>query len=151
MAPVAPGFAALNAGLRNPFPRIDRERQPVLRRRQRARPARVVDARRVVRVVEIEDESVRPGAEIGTLDRVVQVAAAAVGAAPVRRVTERQPQPAAVALEPVPVSAAASPPAANRTRPARTQRRMPSSASVISKPVRATSRSTVATMRHAGS
>ena len=83
--------------------RAHRDRQPVGRRRQRARPARVVGAGRVVGDVEVEHEPPVVGAQVRALDRVEQVAAGAVGLAPARRIAERDEQAAAVRVEPVEV------------------------------------------------
>ena len=90
-----------SAGTSPALARGNRERQPVLGRRQRARPAIVVRARRVVRVVEVEQDFARAHAQVGALDRVVEIAAAAIGAGAAGRVGKRQPQSAAVAFEPI--------------------------------------------------
>ena len=81
--------------------RADLDRQPVGRRRERTRPARVVGARRVVREVEVEYEPVALAAEIGALDGVEHVPAAAVAGRAARRIGERDIDAAAVSLEPV--------------------------------------------------
>ena len=86
---------------REPFARRDPERQPVRGRRERADPAGVVRARGVVGEVEVEHERVLAAAEVGSLDRIEDVPAAAVGLAPAGRVPERKEDAAAVALEPV--------------------------------------------------
>ena len=85
------------------LPRPGRNRHAVLGRREGAAPARVVRARRVVGVVEVQHQAAPPVpvAEVGALDRVEQVAAAAVGLAAGEGVAEGQEQAAAVALEPV--------------------------------------------------
>ena len=80
--------------------RPDGDRQPVLRRAERADPARVVRARRVVGEVEVEDEAAVLFAQVGALDRVEQVPAAAVGLAARRGVGEREEDAAAVGVEP---------------------------------------------------
>src|SRR5205814_3321819 len=80
--------------------RLDGHRQPARRRGERAGPPRVVGARGVVGEVEVEDEPAALRAEVGALDRVEQVAAAAVGRSPACRGAERQEEPAAVGLEP---------------------------------------------------
>ena len=75
--------------------------QPIRRRGQRAHPARLVRAGRVVGEVEVEHELAVVFPEIRTFHRVEHVAAAAVGLAPAGRVAEAEKEAAAVALEPV--------------------------------------------------
>src|SRR5439155_5529893 len=79
----------------------DLDRETIRRRRQRARPAVVVRAGRVVGEVEVEQEPAVLHAEIRALHRVQQVAPGAVGLAAARQVAEGQEHPAAVAVEPV--------------------------------------------------
>src|SRR4030095_8743811 len=61
----------------HPLARSDREGEPVLRGRQRTRPAVVVRTRRVVREIEVEHDVFAGDPQIGALDRVVEIAAAA--------------------------------------------------------------------------
>ena len=101
-----PGRAAARAGAGSgravALPGGDRHVEPVLRRRQRTAPARVVGAGRVVGVVEVEHEpSVGGGAQVRALHRVEQVAPAPVGPVAGEGVAEGQEQPAPVALQPV--------------------------------------------------
>src|SRR5205814_3423801 len=81
--------------------RLHGDAQPVRRRSERADPARLVRAGRVVGEVEVEHELAAVFPEIRTFHRVEQVAAAAVGLAPAGRVAEAEKEAAAVALEPV--------------------------------------------------
>ena len=77
-------------------------------------------------------------AEVRALDRVVEIAAAAVGLDAARRVGERQPQAAAVAFEPVHRERRRRARAIeNRACPTRVQRSTPSAASEMSKRRRA--------------
>src|SRR5260221_8925392 len=62
------------------------ERQPVPRRCEGTRPARVERARWVVRKVEVDDQPVAVDTEVGALDRVEHVATAPVGLGATRRV-----------------------------------------------------------------
>src|SRR5438067_1046153 len=65
--------------------------QPVWRRGQRAGPPRIVRAGGVVGEVEVQDQAaVRADAEVGSLHRVQQVPARAVGLSPRRCVAEGQ-------------------------------------------------------------
>src|SRR5829696_689336 len=92
---------ARDALSRDALARADADGQPVGRRGQRADPARVVGARGVVREVEVEHEAVAVGAEVGALDRVEQVPAAAERGRATCRVGEREVDSAAVPLQPV--------------------------------------------------
>src|SRR5437588_11916238 len=83
-----------------PLARTDRHRQPVRRRRQRTDPARIVDARRVVREVDIEDQPAVLGAEIGALDRIEEIPARPIGLGPAGSVAKGQIEPTAIALQP---------------------------------------------------
>ena len=78
------------AHARVPLPGLDGDRQPVRRRRQRADPARVVGAGRVVGEVEVEHEPAVVFPEIRALHRVEEVAAAAVALPSARRVAEAE-------------------------------------------------------------
>jgi hypothetical protein len=69
--------------------RADWNREPIRRRRERTGPFRVVGAGRVVGEVEVEDELAAYLTEIGSLDRVEQVAPGAVGLGRARRIAER--------------------------------------------------------------
>ena len=93
LAVAAPGGMPLAAG--------DLEREPVRGRGQRAHPAWVVAARRVVGEVEVEDEPLVVAAEVRTFDGVEQVAPAAVGRAAARSVGERAEDAAAIRFEPI--------------------------------------------------
>src|SRR5438445_11793722 len=75
--------------------------EAVGRRRERAGPPRVVDARRVVRKVEVQHETSILRAEIRTLYGIEQVPPRAVGLGPARGLTERQEDSAPVAFAPV--------------------------------------------------
>ena len=81
--------------------RADRQRKPILRRRERARPARVVRAGGVIGEVEVEHEPLALATEVGALDRVEQVPARAVRRVAARLVGERDEESAAVPFEPV--------------------------------------------------
>ena len=84
----------------------DRRLEPVLRRGERTRPARVVRARRVVGVVEVEGENRRlvereiETAGVRALDRVGEVATGAVGLVRCGGVAEGQEEIRAVAVHP---------------------------------------------------
>src|SRR5215216_4765883 len=83
------------------FAGADLDSEPVGGWRERAAPARVVRARRVVGEVEVEHEPVALCAEVCALDGVEQVSAAAERARAARRVGEREIDAAAVPLEPI--------------------------------------------------
>ena len=79
---------------------VDGRGRPVPLGRERARPARVVGARRVVGEVEVDHQPCAVAAQVRALDGVQQVTAPAVGAPPGGAVAQRQEQPAAVAPQP---------------------------------------------------
>src|SRR4051812_49003233 len=82
--------------------RAYRRRQPVIARGQRADPAGRVVARWVVGEIEVEHGLAVGGfTVIGALDRVEQVAAAAIGFGSRCRIEERQEDAAAVAADPI--------------------------------------------------
>ena len=83
-----------------PFPRRDGYVDGVVTGRERADPPVVVPAGRVVQEVQVDDQGLAGGAEVGALGRVEQVAAATVAAAAGRRVPDRQEESAAVLVEP---------------------------------------------------
>jgi len=72
----------------------------VVVRRERAGPAAVVAAGRVVQEVQVADESVAGRAEIGAFGRVEQEAAATVAGGVGRRVPQLQEQAVAVLIQP---------------------------------------------------
>jgi hypothetical protein len=69
--------------------RTDWNRESIRRRGERTGPFRVVGAGRVVGEVEVEDELAAFLTEVGSLDRVEQVAPGAVGLGRARRIAER--------------------------------------------------------------
>src|SRR5438132_1288774 len=81
---------------------MDRDREATIRWRERAHPDRIIGARRVVRVVEIQGYSaaVCVGAEVRALDSVQEIAASAVSFAAASCVFERNEQTASVAHDP---------------------------------------------------
>ena len=80
----------------------DRRVQSAARRRQRARPARIEDARRVIDDVEVQDQVARPRvtAVVRGLRRVDQVSACPVRLVSRRQVAKRDEETAGVALDP---------------------------------------------------
>src|SRR5690348_9683515 len=92
------------------FPRANGDRQPILWRGERTDPARIVGARRVIGVVEVEQHPpasiamlariVEPQ-QFAALDRVVEIAPGAVGLAAAGGIAERQEKPTAVDIDPV--------------------------------------------------
>src|SRR5205807_2245128 len=85
-----------------PLASMDRDREPTIRWRERAHPKRIIGARRVVRVIEIQGHGVAVcvGAEVRALDSVQQIAAGAVRFVAARAVFERNEQTASVAQDP---------------------------------------------------
>src|SRR5690349_7260285 len=75
-----------------------REREAVLRRRERAAPADIVRARWIVGEIEVQNEAAVLHPEIRALHRVEEVAAAPVRRGAARIVAKRQKQTSAVAL-----------------------------------------------------
>src|SRR5262249_19599324 len=96
------GCRSGDAVVRVPLAGGDGEGQPVGGRRGRGRPGRVVAGRRGVGEGEVQHQGrgIPVEAEIGALDRVDEVAPAAVGGVAGRVVLEREEEPAAVALVP---------------------------------------------------
>src|SRR3954471_5941733 len=93
-----PGSGGLRASARQSFACADRQIEAVLGRRERAGPARIEGARRLVGEVEVDDERPRGGiaAEVGALRRIDEVAAGRVRLGAVRLVPERDEDAARV-------------------------------------------------------
>src|SRR3954447_23623136 len=97
-----PGSRGLRGSGRQTFARADRQIEAILWRRERAGPARIEGARRLVREVEVDDERARRriAAEVGALRRIDEVAAGRVRLGAVRFVTKRDEDAARVAGHP---------------------------------------------------
>src|SRR3954454_8812592 len=97
-----PGSGGLRASAGQSFACADRQIETVLGRRERAGPAQIEGARRLVREVEVDDEGAggRIAAEVGALRRIDEVAAGRVCLGAVRFVTERDEDAARVAGHP---------------------------------------------------
>src|ERR1700761_4182856 len=92
--------STLASGRGQPLPRVDWHVDGVLGGRQRAHPARVVPARRVVHEIEVDDDALAVGSEIGALRGVEQIAATAITGAAGCRVPDRQEEAATVLVQP---------------------------------------------------
>src|SRR5205807_7044076 len=86
---------------RGPLPGANGHAEPVLARGERAAPARVVAARRLIREVEVEDQRAVARAEVCALRGVEQIAAGAVCLDAAGEVAEADQDPAGVPGEPV--------------------------------------------------
>ena len=148
--PGKPGRGRPGLGLGQPLPRVDRHVDGVLGRRQRAHPARVVPARRVVREVEVDDDALAVRSEVGALRRVEHVAATAVAGAAGGRVPERQEEAAAVLIQP-PQRSRRPTGAGIVTQPTRSRRVTPSAPVSISSRLGSAGGSTGTAKRSAGS
>src|SRR3954471_10363188 len=97
-----PGSGGLRGSARQTFAAADRQIEAVLGWRERAGPARIEGARRLVGEVEVNDERApgRIAAEVGALRGVDEIAAGRVRLGAVRLVPERDEDAARVAGHP---------------------------------------------------